>query len=94
VGSTLAGLVLLAAEVYTWVIIIRALLSWIPARSWPRWLWRLEEWLEDLTEPLYRPLRRLLPLQAAGIDFTPLVAFFIVQLVAGILARLLQLLPG
>ena len=92
-GDTLAGLIALAAEAYTWVIIARAILSWIPAGSWPRWLWTLEGWLEDLTEPLYRPLRRLFPLQAGGIDFTPLVAFFVVQLAAGILVRILRLIP-
>jgi YggT family protein len=37
-------------------------------------------WLVTTTEPLLLPLRKLIP-QTPGVDFTPLVAFLILQVV-------------
>lgn len=64
-------------------LVVRVVLSWMPARpgSWlARWSWRLTEWF-------LRPLRRLIPLLGT-IDITPLVAWFLLGLVEGLLVRL------
>jgi YggT family protein len=64
-------------------LVVRVVLSWMPARpgSWiARWSWRLTEWF-------LRPLRRLIPLLGT-IDITPLVAWFLLGLVEGVLVRL------
>jgi YggT family protein len=58
-----------ALSLYTWVIIIRALLSWVnpdPYNVIVRFLYRA-------TEPVLGPVRRLLPLRNLGIDFSPVV---------------------
>jgi YggT family protein len=64
-------------------LIARVVLSWVHVRpgSWiVRWSWRLTEWF-------LRPLRRLIPLLGT-IDITPLVAWFLLGLVEGVLVRL------
>lgn len=52
---------------YMWIIVIRALLSWVnPDPSNP-----IVRFLHQVTEPVLRPIRRRLPNTA--IDFSPLV---------------------
>lgn len=70
-----AGLVVLITAVsgYKWIIVIRALVSWVnPDPRNP-----IVRTLVVLTEPLLRPLRRLLPpARMGGLDLSPLLAFF------------------
>ena len=58
-------------------IIVRVLLSWIPGVSpyspWARWAF-------VLSEPILRPLRRVIP-TIGMIDITPIAAYFLLQLV-------------
>jgi YggT family protein len=52
---------------YMWIIVIRALLSWVnPDPGNP-----IVRFLHDVTEPVLRPIRRRLPY--TGIDFSPLI---------------------
>ena len=55
---------------YMWVIIIRALLSWVNPDPWNP----IVQFLIRVTEPVLAPLRRRLPTWQWGIDFSPLVA--------------------
>ncbi len=60
----------LALDIYLWVIIIRALLSWVnpdPFNPIVRLLGRL-------TDPVLDPIRRILPLKGIGLDLSPMVA--------------------
>ncbi|MEM8792923.1 MAG: YggT family protein [Pseudomonadota bacterium] len=59
-----------------WIIIIQAILSWLIAfqvvnmhQPLVRQIWGS---LNALTEPIYRPIRRMLP-NMGGIDITPLI---------------------
>ena len=54
--------------VYMWIIVIRALLSWVNPDPWNP----IVRFLYQVTEPVLRPIRRRLP--DSGIDFSPLVA--------------------
>jgi len=63
-------------EVLTIVIIIRAILSWFS----PSPTNRLVIILTYITEPILAPLRRIIP-RAGMIDFTPLVAIILLQLI-------------
>ena len=65
----LANLVSLVLTVYLWIIIARALLSWVnpdPFNPIVRFLYRV-------TEPVLRPIRHRLPTLAMGLDLSPLV---------------------
>jgi YggT family protein len=68
---------------YMWVIIIRALLSWVNPDPWNP----IVQFLNRATEPVLAPLRRRLPTWQWGIDFSPLVAIlaiiFIQRFVVG-----------
>jgi YggT family protein len=74
----LLQLLLTLLSLYTWVIIIRALISWVsPDPRNP-----IVQLLARLTEPVLRPLRRLLPHSATGgIDVSPILAILLIQLV-------------
>jgi YggT family protein len=68
------------AFVLTWAIIIRALLSWF-SFSGAQPVFRL---LVEITEPVLAPIRRVLP-TAGMLDFSPLVALLLIQVISGIL---------
>jgi YggT family protein len=59
---------------YMWVIIIRALLSWVnPDPHNP-----IVRFFYLVTEPVLRPIRRRLPLWQMGVDLSPLVVILII----------------
>jgi len=63
----------LVLTIYTWLIIIRCIVSWfVPFPYHPalRVLYRL-------TEPVLAPFRRIIP-PIAGLDLSPLVVIFII----------------
>ena len=67
----------LLCEVLSLAIIARVILSWFS----PRPTNRLAIILYQVTEPLLAPLRRIIP-RAGMLDFTPLVAIILLQLIA------------
>ena len=73
-----------ALELLKWLIIARALMSWFmsPYSSNP-----IARFLRRVTDPILRPLSELIP-PLGGIDISPLVAFFAIQLTQTMLVRL------
>lgn len=71
----------LLLQLYGLVLLARVLLSWFPTidRSNP-----IIQFVYDITEPVLRPIRNMLP-PTAGFDFSPLIVFLIIQ----VLTRLL-----
>ena len=67
-------------EVLSLAIIFRAILSWFS----PRPTNMLVIILNKVTEPILAPLRRIIPM-IGMLDFTPLVAIILLQLVARLL---------
>jgi YggT family protein len=57
----------LALDVYMWIIVIRALLSWVNPDPFNP----IVRMLHKLTEPVLRPLRRIIPIGSVGLDFSP-----------------------
>ncbi len=57
-------------EIYMWVIIIRALISWVNPDPYNP----IVQVLTRLTEPVLRPIRKLVPPYKVGLDFSPLIA--------------------
>lgn len=73
-----------AFEVYNWLIIIRVFLSWIahdPRKPIFRFLY-------EITEPVLAPFRRIFGNRMA-IDFSPVIAIIVLQLVENLIIRLL-----
>lgn len=92
VGGSAAGavvdLILYALEAVKWVVIIAALVSWVnpdPRNPIVRFLW-------GVTEPLFRPFRRLVPAsRTGGIDLSPLFVLLVIFLVQRFVARLVSM---
>ncbi len=79
----------LTAFLYT-AIFIRVILSWIRPRSYNKLYYDIERAVELLTEPILAPIRRVVPPVGPGIDFSPLVALILLNLVKGFLIQLLR----
>ena len=67
--AALARLVDLVLVAYMWIIIARAIISWVnpdPYNPIVRFLYRV-------TEPVLRPVRRRLPTMQMGLDLSPMI---------------------
>jgi YggT family protein len=71
-------------EILSWAIIIRILLSWVRIDPYHPVI-RL---LDQITEPILAPLRNILP-TAGGLDFSPIVAIVLLELVRQLLFSIL-----
>ena len=60
-------------------ILVRVIASWLPIGPYSRWV----RWSFTLSEPLLRPLRRVIP-AFGSIDITPIVAFFALGIIEGL----------
>ncbi len=68
--SALAYMVDIALTIYYWIILIRALISWVNPDPYNP----IVQFLHRVTEPILSPIRRLLP--NLPIDLSPMIAFF------------------
>ena len=89
VGGSAFGAVidvlLYALQALQWIVIIAALISWVspdPRNPIVRFLW-------GVTEPLFRPFRKILPpSRTGGIDLSPIFVILVILLLSRFLARL------
>jgi YggT family protein len=73
-------------RLYMWLIIIRALMSWVNPD--PRNF--IVQFLIRATEPVLAPIRRRLPTWGAGIDFSPMVVLLAIYFLQGLLVASLR----
>ena len=76
VGNTLLGLATVldyALSFYSWIIIARALISWVNPDPWNP----IVQFLTRATEPILAPVRRRLGL-GMGIDLSPLIVIAVI----------------
>lgn len=76
--------VVLLGRLYQFVLLARVLLSWVQIDPYHPAVQALY-WL---TEPVLQPIRRVLP-QGVGLDFSPVIAMILVQLVTEVIATTL-----
>ena len=73
----------LLLSVLQWIIIIQAVLSWLVAFNVVNtnndFVRQVLFALSRMTEPVYRPIRRVLP-DFGALDFSPLVVLLIIQI--------------
>ena len=74
----------LLLRVLTYIIIAQAILSWLVAfnviNTYNDFVRSFLNALDRITEPLYRPIRRIMP-DFGGIDFSPLVVLLLIYIV-------------
>jgi YggT family protein len=77
-----------ALNLYFVILLIRILLSYVPALPEP--LQPVARGVRAVTDPLLLPLRGMLPpvrIGAMAIDLSPLVLFFAVRIITSLLCR-------
>ncbi len=98
---TAAKVIEIILDIYIWIIIARAITSWIPVNPYNRvvafphrtntkqriklvlilFYNRLVIFLYRVTEPIFRPVRRIIPRHSLPIDFAPLVVLLIIMVI-------------
>lgn len=74
--SSLAQILAIVLNVYSWIVIVRALISWVN----PDPLNPIVQFLQTVTEPLLVPIRRILPAAFRfGIDISPIILLLILM---------------
>lgn len=75
-------------DLYTWVLVIWVVMSWLISfnviNTHNRFVYVLSDILYRLTEPALRPLRRILP-NLGGLDISPLVLVLLIFFVRNLL---------
>lgn len=75
-------------DLYIWVLIIWVILNWLIAfnviNTRNRFVYMVGDFLNKLTEPALRPIRRVLP-SPGGIDLSPLVLILLLYFIRNLL---------
>jgi YggT family protein len=70
----LAKVIDIALTLYMWIIIARAVISWVNPDPYNK----IVIFLYRATEPVLRPVRRILPLRNIGIDISPIIVILVI----------------
>ncbi|MDD2552997.1 MAG: YggT family protein [Desulfotomaculaceae bacterium] len=86
-GFTIIRVVNVAFEVYSIILLARILLSWIRHNPYQPVI----RFIYETTEPYLRIFRRIIP-PFSQIDFSPIVAFFVLYIIERIVVNILVLI--
>lgn len=95
---TILNIVAILIDVAWWIIVVQAILSWLMAfnviNNYNEVVRSVTHGLNVITEPVYRPIRRILP-QTSGLDLSPLVVLIVILILRrAVLPALAQALVG
>ncbi len=74
-----------AIELLSILVFVRVLLTWIPSIDYGH---PIISFIVRITDPILQPVRRLLP-PIGGLDLSPIIAIFLLQLVGRVLHQIL-----
>jgi len=83
--DALAVIISYLLTIYMWIIIIRALISWVNPDPYNP----IVRFLYQITEPVLYPIRRRLPFMG-GIDLSPIVVLLIIVFLQAFLVKTLS----
>ncbi|WP_049778306.1 YggT family protein [Rhizobium leguminosarum] len=87
----------LALQIYIWILVASAIFSWLFAfnviNSNNQFVNQVGMFLYNVTEPVLRPIRRLLP-NLGGIDISPIILLLIIFFIRMLLATTVAPLFG
>ena len=83
--QALAQILSMVINIYIWVVIIAALISWVRPDPYNP----IVQILYKLTEPLYARIRRLIPTIIGGVDLTPILVILALKFIDLFLVQLL-----
>jgi len=81
----LARLIELVLNIYIFIVVARALVSWVSPDPYNP----IVRFLHNATDPVLYRMRRLLPFSTGSIDFSPMILIFLLYLVQGFLVNML-----
>lgn len=81
---TITDLIDIVLTLYMYIIIARALISWVNPDPYNP----IVQFLHKVTEPVLNPLRRIVPPYKIGLDLSPMIAIFIIYFLKRFLYRL------
>jgi len=83
--ALIISIVQVLLNVLWWIIVVQAIMSWLLAfnvinlyNETVRAIWQA---LEKLTDPIYRPIRRIMP-DFGALDLTPMVVLLIIYILS------------
>jgi YggT family protein len=83
----LIGFIVYVIQLYIWVIIASAILSWLIAfnvvNTQNRFVYSVADMLYRVTEPALRPIRSILP-NLGGIDISPVILILILMFITNV----------
>ena len=82
----IAQLVEFLLMAYMWIVIGRAVISWVNADPTNP----IVRFLYEVTEPLLRRIRRLLPVSMGNIDFSPMILILAIMFLQNFLVPTLK----
>lgn len=71
--GAVATILNIVITILIWLIIISAVISWVNPDPYNP----IVQFLYRTTEPILRPIRRLIPIRGVPIDFSPMIAIII-----------------
>jgi len=83
--EAIAQILSMVITLYTWVVIIAALITWVRPDPYNP----IVQILQRLTEPVYAWIRRLVPTVISGIDIAPIIVIILLQFINAFLVKLL-----
>ncbi len=88
--KALLDVILLVLQIYVWLLIASAVLSWLVAfnvvNTHNQFVATVGDFLYRLTEPVLRPIRSMLP-NLGGIDISPIIVILIIFFLQSVIAR-------
>ena len=81
--AAIAKIVDIALTLYMWIIIARAVVSWVNPDPYNP----IIRFLNAVTEPVLYQIRRRLPISFGGIDFSPIIVILAIIFVQSFLVR-------
>lgn len=84
--DALAAVIQMVLQLYMWIIIARAVLSWVnPDPHNP-----IVQFLHRTTDPLLYRVRKWIPIHGGGIDFSPIIVILAIIFLQTFLVQTLQ----
>jgi YggT family protein len=83
-------IILLVLDIYIWLLIAAAVLSWLVAfnvvNARNQFVAMVGDFLYRITEPVLRPIRNVMP-NLGGIDVSPVIVILLIILIKDIIVR-------
>jgi len=79
--NPIAALIITVLDIYKWIVIAAVIVSWLTAfnviNQYNNFVRGLLRALYALTEPVFRPIRKIIP-PMGGFDLSPIIVFVII----------------